>query len=258
MSKAMSSLESLLSTSGEAPMLDSLDFTLPPASTACVDRRQHVRAYPTSASTLSPTGTRTIRLRLGGDDFVDASSVRLMFTVNELSGVTTPPTRLQPTCGPWGAWGQVYLRSNGVELDNLPTYGRMHQQYLHNQASQLEQYGEAGICGFAGSETTATLNSPSMGYLAAGTSYTVVHKLGLSLFSSGKLLPLRYAPLEVELTLANAADWLLIGDQGGVYTGSSNYTISDVQLVYDAYILDEQVQNSFYKALLSSRVLSPL
>ena len=29
-----------------------------------------------------------------------------------------------------------------------------------------------------------------------------------------------------------------------------------MQLVYDAYILDEQVQNSFYKALLSSRVLS--
>jgi hypothetical protein len=62
--------------------------------------------------------------------------------------------------------------------------------------------------------------------------------------------------LEVELTLANPADWLLIGNQGGVYTGSTNYTISDVQLIYDAYILDEQVQNSFYKALLSSRVLS--
>ena len=83
-----------------------------------------------------------------------------------------------------------------------------------------------------------------------------VHKLGLSLFSSGKLLPLRYAPLEVELILSSPADWLLVGNVGGVYTGSTNYTISNVQLIYDAYILDEQVQNSFYKALLSSRVLS--
>ena len=99
MSKAMSSLESLLSTSGEAPMLDSLDFTLPPASTACVDRRQHVRAYPTSASTLSPNGTRTVRIRLGGDDFIDSHSVRIMYTINELSGTTIPPTRLQPLCG---------------------------------------------------------------------------------------------------------------------------------------------------------------
>ena len=110
-----------------------------------------------------------------------------------------------------------------MELDNVPAYARLHQQYLFYQASQMEQYGEAGICGFAGSETAATLNTPSMGYLAAGTSYTVVHKLGLSLFSSGKLLPLRYAPQEVELTLANPEDWLLIGNQlGGVYTGSTN------------------------------------
>jgi hypothetical protein len=120
----------------------------------------------------------------------------------------------------------------------------------------MEQYGEAGICGFAGSETQATLNTPSMGYLAAGTSYTVVHKLGLSLFSSAKLLPLRYAPLEVELTLAAPEDWLITQIVGTAYAGSTNYSISNVQIIYDAYCLDEQVQNSFYKALLSSRVLS--
>jgi hypothetical protein len=74
----MSSLESLISTAGEAPLLDSLSFVLPPASTSVVDRRQHVRAYPTSASTLSPTGTRTCRIRLGGDDFVDSSTIRTL------------------------------------------------------------------------------------------------------------------------------------------------------------------------------------
>ena len=67
-------------------MLDTLDCTLPAASTAVVDRRQHVRAYPTSASTLSPTQTRTVRLRLGGDDFVDASSIRLQYTINNTDG----------------------------------------------------------------------------------------------------------------------------------------------------------------------------
>ena len=256
MSKGMSSLESLIATGGEAPMLDSLDFTLPPASTACVDRRQHVRAYPTSASTLSPNGTRTVRIRLGGDDFVDSHSVRIMYTIKENSGTTVPPTRLQPLCGPWGAWGQVYLRSNGVELDNIPAYGRFHQQYGFNQLSQLEQFGESGICGFAGSETTGTLNTPSLGYIEAGRSYTVMHKLHLSLFSSSKLLPTRYAPLEVEMTLGNAADWLYIGPQGLNWTGAGNYTIDNIQLLYHAYALDETVQESFYKALLSSRVLS--
>ena len=82
----MSALESLISTGGEAPMIDSLDFTLPPASTAVVDRRQHVRAYPSSASTLTLSGTKNARIRLGGDDFVDASSIRLMYTINETGG----------------------------------------------------------------------------------------------------------------------------------------------------------------------------
>ena len=132
--KHMSALESLIATSGEAPMMDSLDFSLPPATSAVVDRRQHVRAYPTSASTLTPTGTRTVRIRLGGDDFCDASSIRIQYTINEIAGAGGHS--LVPWTGPWGAWGQVYLRSNGCELDNIPQYGRFHQQYGWNQLSQ--------------------------------------------------------------------------------------------------------------------------
>ena len=120
----MSALESLIATSGEAPLLDSLDFSLPPSSTAVVDRRQHVKAYPTSASTLTPTGTRTFRIRLGGDDFIDPASIRLQYTVRNLDGTNA----MAPLTGPWGMWSQVYLRSGGVELDNIPQYGRFHQQ----------------------------------------------------------------------------------------------------------------------------------
>ena len=246
----MSALESLIATGGEAPMIDSLDFTLPPASTSIVDRRQHCRAYPTSASTLNPaTGTRQVRLRLGGDDFVDASSVRLMYTITEKAGVQN--SYLAPNCGPWGMWSQVYLRSNGVELDNLPQYGRYHQQFGWNHLSQAQQYTE-GICGFGGSEVAATAtNQSQMGRIAAGTSYTVLHPLHLSLFSSGKLLPVRYAPLEVELTLGDPADWLNAGTNM-----SQSYDVTNIQLLFSSYILDESVLESFYKALLSNRVLS--
>mgnify|MGYP003340284398 CR=1 FL=1 len=67
----MSALEAQIAASGEAPLTTALDFTLPASSTAIVDRKQHCRAYPTSASTLTYNGTRTVRIRLGGDDFVD-------------------------------------------------------------------------------------------------------------------------------------------------------------------------------------------
>ena len=193
----MSSLESLIAMSGEAPMMDALDFKLPPASTSVVDRRQTVRAYPTSASTLSPTGTRVCRLRLGGDDFVDSSSIRLQFTINNKSASKV----LTPLSGPWGCWSQVFLRSNGVEIANIQHYGRFHQQYGWNQLSMLEQFGEAGGCGMGGSwaKTGVPTNQPAMGTIAVSKSYTVIHKLHLPLLSSGKMLPTRYAPLELEL-----------------------------------------------------------
>jgi len=260
----MSSLESLIATAGESPMLDSLTFQLPPASTAVVDRRQHVRAYPSSVSTLALNGTRSCRIRLGGDDFIDPHSVRLMFTINEVSAAgQTPRMALQPTGGPWRAWSQVYLRSNGVELDNIPQYGRFHQQFGWNQLSQLEHFGEAGISGMAGSASIADnpLNTPAMGNIASGTSYTVMHRLYLSLFLQSKMIPTRYAPLELELTLNNVnSDWLAQGDNGGggaaqvVY--SNNFTISNIMVIYDAYVLDETVQESFYRSLLLSRVRS--
>ena len=176
----MSALESLIATSGEAPLLDALDFSLPPSSTAVVDRRQHVKAYPTSASSPTPAGTRTVRIRLGGDDFIDPSSIRLQYTVRNLDG-TNP---MSPQTGPWGMWSQVYLRSGGVELDNIPQYGRFHHQYGWNHLSQLEQFGEAGISGFAGSWATGNVqsNSPEFGGINANGSYTVMHKLLLSIF----------------------------------------------------------------------------
>ena len=251
----MSSLEAMIATAGESPLINSLDFTIPPASTAIVDRRQHKRAYPTSASTLGYTGgaVRTVRLRLGGDAFIDPHSIRLMFTINETGGQAN--TALAPSCGPWGVWGQVYLRSSGCEVDNIAAYGRHHQQFLWNQATQEQQFGEDGIAGLAGSWNNN--GTPNIGLIPRGLSYTVMHKLGLSLFSAGKMLPVRYAPLELELSLVNVAtDWLKTGNNGTGTTYSTAFTISNIQLLYDEVVPDESVADTFYRSLLASRVLT--
>ena len=96
---------------GEASMLNSLDYRLMPSSTAVVARRQHCRAYPTSASALSPVQNRTFRIRLGGDSYVDPQSIRLQYQITESSGVGG--TVLGPLTGAYGMWSQLYLRSGG-------------------------------------------------------------------------------------------------------------------------------------------------
>ena len=117
----MSALESTIaSNSSEAPIHPALAYELPAPSTAITDRQHHVRAYPSSASSLSPTGTKTCRIRIGGDQFVDPSSIRVQYTLNNLESAKY----LRPVSGPWCLWQQVYCRSSGVELDNIPHYGR--------------------------------------------------------------------------------------------------------------------------------------
>ena len=245
----MSSLESLIATAGEAPMSSQLSYALAPADTSVVDRKQHCRAYPTGVSTLSPSGTRQCIIRLGGDDFVDASSVRLQFTINNLDSTN----KLSPTTGGWGCIQQIFLRSGGVELDNVPYYNRFHTQYMFNQLSQAEQWGVSGICG--GMSAVATSSSafrPKPGTIPAGKSLTVSFPLGLSLLQTGKILPSRYAPLELTFVIvSDPADYVETG------TGlSSTFTISNPQLIYDSVTLDEAVSASFYKLLLSGRLLT--
>ena len=59
-------------------------------------------------------------------------------------------------------------------------------------------------------------------------------------------------PLELEMSLnPTTTDWL-----SNAVNTSQAYEISNIQLIYDAVVLDESIQESFYKALLASRTLS--
>ena len=244
----MSQLESVLAVAGEAPGMEQLDFTLPPSNTAVVDRKQHLRAYPTNSSTLVPGGNRVFRVRLGGDDFVDSSSIRLMYTIRETGG--THP--LTPLSGPWGAWSSLYLRSSGVEIDQIPMYSRFHEMHGFKLLPFADQWGEASIAGLGGSWGNGASNVPRYGTIAANASYTVMHKVHTSLTNSGRFLPCRYMPLELEMSLnPTTTDWL-----SNAANTSQAYEISNIQLIYDAVVLDESIQESFYKALLASRTLS--
>ncbi len=112
----MSALESMIASNPheEASIHPSLMYELPAPSTAITDRKQQVRAYPSSASSLSASGTKTVRIRIGSEDFVDPSSIRLQYTITNNAGTGN---WVRPLTGPWGLWQQVYLRSNGQELE---------------------------------------------------------------------------------------------------------------------------------------------
>ena len=166
--------------------MDSLSFDLPPASTAVVDRKQGCRAYPSSASTLSSTGTKTCRIRLGGNDFVNPESVRLQFQITNKSGALV----LYPASGPWGVWSTVRLLSGGVEVDNIGCYARHHDLHGLQLCTGEQQWTEA-IYGTGGSfnrlpsSLSPATNRPDQGAIGPNGNAIVSHKLLLSLFTAG-------------------------------------------------------------------------
>ena len=142
----------------------------------------------------------------------------------------------------------------GVEFDNIPMYGRFAEMHGFKLLPFGEQWAESSVCGLGGSWATADTpsNVPHMGTIPANGSFTVIHKVHASLFNSGRFLPCRYLPLEVEMSLNPIVSDLSTGGT----TSSQAYQISNIQLMYNSVVLDESIQESFYKALLASRTVS--
>ena len=182
----MSALESLIATK-EAGLLESLTYDLPANSTAITLRRQNCRAFPTSASSLSYTGVRTARIRIGGNDWIDPASVRIFYTVQN----TSTTANLCPVCGPWGPFGQVRLMCNGIELDNYPYYSRFQELHGWRLTPTASQAREA-MFGWGSAWTGGP--HPNQGFIPPNGTFTVSFRPLLSMFTQSKFIPARYCP----------------------------------------------------------------
>ena len=182
---------------------------------------------------------------------LDASSARLMFTIENTSA---DKNLVFLGSGPWTCFSTVRLLSGGVEIDHLDQYGRWHE-WSYLTLPWADQWAEQAVCGWAGSfdAVGGRLESgqPEKGIVQPGEKITVMMKLNLSLFNSGKLLPLRFLPLELHLTMADTSDFLSMNA-----LHSTSYALTGFQCVYDQCVLDEGITNSLYQSLLNSRILS--
>ena len=88
-----------------------------------------------------------------------------------------------------------------------------------------------------------------------GKSRTVLFKPMLGILAQGKLIPLRYCPLQIELELvSSASDCMLVGVQNGL-TSTDQWIISDIQCKMDLLTLDSSLQNEYASHLLSGKSL---
>ena len=239
-------------------LIDALSFKLSNSASYITDRKS-VTFWPTGSNIYKTnSGTKVIRFVLTNDNWLDPSTVRVMF--NLVNNDSDANKRLRPISGAWSFFRRMRVMCQGTLIEDFD-YNRTCEMFevltsLHNRDNDdIENFGyRADTLPPGENHTVNTL--PGI----PGQSYqTVGMKLCSGLLNQPKMLPLKYMPLTIELELVNDANDVIVTPGVNVTFDSSNTTsdwqIENVQLKCDICNLDNSLQNNYDSHLLSGKSL---
>jgi hypothetical protein len=234
----------LVVAGGEDQLLKSLDFSL--GKTAqYVQERRLVSFYPSGASNFAPNGVRVCRFTISGEHWLDPSSLRVYFKLQNLS--TTESLKLGS--GAHVLFDRIRLLIGGTVVEDVgPLYGRTHEMLRRHLMPSEWCLNEAIESGQQATNDVARDGVSPMTLDPSGQ-MTLNFTPLLSILNCGKYLPLAFAPMQLELTLADSAAALFPGSTG-------TYQIENMSLRASVVRLDSAVQASFSNLLMQNRALT--
>ena len=239
-------------------LIDALSFKLSNSASYITDRKS-VTFWPTGSNIYKTnSGTKVIRFVLTNDNWLDPSTVRVMF--NLVNNDSDANKRLRPISGAWSFFRRMRLMCQGTLIEDFD-YNRTCEMFevltsLHNRDNDdIENFGYR-----ADTVPPGTLHTEDTLPGIPGSSYqTVGMKLCSGLLNQPKMLPLKYMPLTIELELVNNAnDVVITPGVDAVFTTantSNDWQIENVQLKCDICHLDNSLQNNYDSHLLSGKSL---
>ena len=202
-------------------LIDGLSFKLKNSAKYLTDRRS-VTFHPSGSNIYKTTsGTKVLKIEMTGDQYLVPECTRLMFTLrnNAAAGAL-----LRTLSGPWSFWRRMRILCGGQVVEDFD-YAKTHEMMciLHAEATRnnddVEGFGHRydDSANFGGA-TTASIPG-----IAGGSQKRVSFQLMSGLLSQKKYLPLRYAPLTIELELVNNATDAIIapGAEGDTFNATN-------------------------------------
>ena len=239
-------------------LIDSLSFKLSNSASYITDRKS-VTFWPTGSNIYKTnSGTKVIRFVLTNDNWLDPSTLRLMF--NLVNNDATSTKMLRTISGGWSFFRRIRIMCQGSLIEDYD-YNRTHEMFqvltsVHNRDNDdIENFGyRADTVGPDTAHTTSSL--PGI----PGSSYqTIGFKLCSGILNQPKMLPLKYMPLTIELELVNDANEPIVPPGvDAVFTTantSNDWQIENVQIKCDICNLDNSLQNNYDSHLLSGKSL---
>ena len=215
---------------------------------------------------------------INGDDWLDASNtLRVFFDVRNTG---TQPLRVLG--GPHCFWRRLRILAGNQLIEDIDYYARVHQMFDILRAGHVRENEDCegfehrydqdmykGILNNASNTATdvvypgVKMNSLGANYVsvAAGEAKTVSFKPLSVLLNCGKLIPIRYCPITVELELVSSAldPIMSISDTVvGVSTESNTsvtWQIENPCVKVDICVLDNALNNEYAALLLSGKAL---
>ena len=256
-----------VANSVEDRLVDGLSFQLKPGA-SYVTERKSVTFHPQGSNIYSTNGTKLIKLLLTGDQWLDPSTFRIMFELqnNENPANGNGHMQLRPLGGPHTFFRRMRILCGGQVVEDIDNYNRVHQMFtiLNAKDANINERAEAFGQQFDNHQTTFDRNNVTG--INPGEAQTVLFKPCSGLFNQPKMLPIRYMPITIELELVHDNTEPIVSattvgvNNFDVSTDASGNTsllwqIMNVQVKCDVVTLDNQLDNSYAEHLLSGKPL---
>ena len=235
------------------------------AGASYVTNRRSVSYFSSGGNQYSPNGVRVIMFNLTGDQWLDPSTFRVMFQLNnkdyESSGVVFLKTL---SWNPAVLFRRCRLICGGQVIEDIDDFNRLSLMLtaLKSNEEQLEIASEGFGCfdskyGDVAADNRKTYRLDDFGDAGiVGTARKVVFKPMAGIFNQDKLIPLRYCPIQIELEVVNSgADAVFVDMVTAGEKYIANWDISDVQCKCDLLTLGNSLENEYASHLLSGKTL---
>ena len=243
--------------SAEDQLVPGLSYKLPNAANF-IHSRDSVTQFCQAGNQYSPTGVRLVRFQLsdgmgggGGGAFLDPSTVRLSYTIRNTG---TEDLKVQAN-SPVIFFQRMRMLLNGTLVEDISYLGRLHQMLdymlpINRRISHTNtSFGQLT----SGSAMTFG-NNVEAEVIPAGQSRKVFTSLPSGLLNQHAYLPLKYAPLTVELEVVQDPTIACVPSSSSV-NRSTSFEITDVQIKCDVCTVDQALSEQISKHLVSGKSL---
>ena len=244
-------------SANEQLLIDGLSFKLKPGANYVTNRRS-VTFHPQGSNIYkTQSGTKVLKIVLNSNDWLDPSTVRLMFDLKNVDADANK--RLRTISGPHSFWRRLRIMCGGTLIEDFD-YNKTHELYC--SLKPTEEKTNDDIEGFmyrVDNLVQPPTANTAFGF-AGGQHMTVSMKILSGVLNQPKFLPLRYMSggLSFEFELVSDATDPLITADGTVFTTSNtsaSWEIENCQIKADVLTLDNSLENSYAEHIMSGKSL---